>query len=54
MRDMEVGDRVASAMYEENSGNPYHRINVIRGRALDALIFRVLGPEGGFELHEDN
>lgn len=40
-----LGDRVIAAMYEENSGNQYHRINTIRGRALDALITSVLGPE---------
>lgn len=42
---IELGERVLSAIYEENSGNPYHRMNTIRGRALDALIFGVLGPD---------
>jgi len=42
---IELGERVLSALYEENSGNPYHRMNTIRGRALDALIFGVLGPD---------
>lgn len=40
---VELGERVLSALYEENSGNPYRRMNAIRGRALDALIFGAIG-----------
>lgn len=37
----ELGDRVLSALYQENSGNIYHRHGVIIDRWLDGLIHRV-------------
>ena len=45
MVQVELGDRVIAALYEENSGNIYHRMNIVRGRAFDALVDSVLGPE---------
>lgn len=38
----EIGERAIAAIYEENSGSVYHRINVVRGRAMDAVFARVL------------
>lgn len=41
----ELGERVISAIYEENHGNPYQRINVIRSKCLDAILWPALGEE---------
>lgn len=38
----EIGERAIAALWEENSGSIYHRINVVRGRAMDAVFARVL------------
>lgn len=43
--EMELGDRAVSALYEENAGSIYHRINVVRGRAMDAVFARVLDDD---------
>ena len=37
----ELGERVLSALYEENSGNKYHRQGIITDRWLDALVRRI-------------
>lgn len=41
----ELGVRVVSALFEENSGNQHHRRLVISGRAFDALIWSGTGEE---------
>lgn len=38
----ELGERAVAALFEENSGSVYRRINVVRGRAMDAVFARVL------------
>lgn len=37
-----LGERAIAAIYDENSGSIFHRINVVRGRAMEAVFARVL------------
>ena len=33
----ELGERVLAALVDENSGNKYHRVNVIRDKGIEAI-----------------